>query len=84
MEGSPRTRHVSHQRANPNDFLFLKEENPDDPTPLFSEEIMNARISRKFKMPTIKTYDGMGDPVNHVRTFSNALLLHPMNDAIKC
>ncbi|KAL8102846.1 hypothetical protein AgCh_027390 [Apium graveolens] len=35
-------------------------------------------------MPTIKAYDGTGDPANHVRTFSNALLLQPVNDAIKC
>ncbi|KAK1377439.1 hypothetical protein POM88_024183 [Heracleum sosnowskyi] len=45
---------------------------------------MKANISRKFKMPTIKAYDGTGDPANHVRTFSNALLLHPTNDAVKC
>ncbi|KAL8148167.1 hypothetical protein AgCh_005499 [Apium graveolens] len=57
---------------------------PDDPTPPFTEEIMNAHISRKFKMPIIKAYDGTGDPANHVRIFSNALLLQPVNDAIKC
>ena len=45
---------------------------------------MAARISRKFKLPTIKPYDGMGDPANHVRTFMNALLLQPVTEAIKC
>ncbi|XP_074346865.1 uncharacterized protein LOC141685672 [Apium graveolens] len=45
---------------------------------------MNVRISRKFNMPTIKAYDGIGDPANHVRMFSNALLLQTVNDAIKC
>ena len=35
-------------------------------------------------MPTIKAYDGTGDPANHVRTFSNALSLQPVNDTIKC
>ena len=35
-------------------------------------------------MPTIKAYDGTGDPANHVRTFSNALLLQPADDAVKC
>ncbi|XP_074374749.1 uncharacterized protein LOC141715169 [Apium graveolens] len=35
-------------------------------------------------MPTIKSYDGTRDPANHVRTFSNALLLQPVNNAIKC
>ncbi|KAL8134898.1 hypothetical protein AgCh_009781 [Apium graveolens] len=69
-------------RADPSDLLPLGDH--DDPTPPFTEEIMNAHISRKFKMPTIKAYDGTGDPANHVRTFSNALLLQPVNDAIKC
>ncbi|XP_074374251.1 uncharacterized protein LOC141714642 [Apium graveolens] len=45
---------------------------------------MNSHISRKFKMPTIKAYDGIGNPDNHSRTFPNYLLLHPVNDAIKC
>ena len=35
-------------------------------------------------MPSIKAYDGTGDPANHVRTFSNALLLHTASDALKC
>ncbi|XP_074327752.1 uncharacterized protein LOC141665665 [Apium graveolens] len=35
-------------------------------------------------MPTIKAYDGIDDPANHVMTFSNALLLQPMNDIVKC
>ncbi|XP_074336267.1 uncharacterized protein LOC141673422 [Apium graveolens] len=35
-------------------------------------------------MPTIKAYNGTENPDNHVKTFSNALLLHPVNDTIKC
>ncbi|XP_074342347.1 uncharacterized protein LOC141679873 [Apium graveolens] len=35
-------------------------------------------------MPIIKSYDGIGDPANHVMTFSNALLLQPVNDVVKC
>ena len=83
LDETPRRR-TEVPRADPIDLLPLKEGDPDDPTPPFTEEIMNARISRKFKMPMIKTYDGAGDPANHVRTFSNALLLQPVNDAIKC
>ncbi|KAL8103834.1 hypothetical protein AgCh_028144 [Apium graveolens] len=78
----PIPRRVVVTRADPSDLLPL--EDPDDPTPPFTEEIMNAHISRKFKMPIIKAYDGTGDPANHVRTFSNALLLQPVNDTIKC
>ncbi|XP_074377961.1 uncharacterized protein LOC141719476 [Apium graveolens] len=63
-------------RGNPFELLPLGD--PDDPTPPFTAEIMNTHITRKFKMPTIKGYDGMGDPANHIRTFSK-----PVNDMIK-
>ncbi|KAL8116987.1 hypothetical protein AgCh_023241 [Apium graveolens] len=79
-KSSPNHRPVP--RADPNNLLPLGD--PDDPILPFTEEIMNAHISRKFKMPTIKAYDDTGDPTNHARTFSNALLLQPVNDAIKC
>ncbi|KAK1369417.1 hypothetical protein POM88_035509 [Heracleum sosnowskyi] len=78
----PRSRRVETPRGDPTVLLPLGD--PDDPTPPFTQEIMKATISRKFKMPTIKAYDGTGDPANHVRTFSNALLLQPANDAAKC
>lgn len=35
-------------------------------------------------MPTIKVYDRTDDQENHASTFSNALLLNPLNDAFKC
>ena len=34
-------------------------------------------------MPTLKSYDGTGDPANRIRTFSNAILLQPISDAVK-
>lgn len=49
---------------------------PNYTTPSFMDEIMNAPISRKFKMLIIKVYDGIGNIVNHVRSFSNELLLN--------
>lgn len=45
---------------------------------------MGARISRKFNLPTIKACDGMGDPVNQVRTLMIALLLQLVIETIKC
>ncbi|KAL8146473.1 hypothetical protein AgCh_004271 [Apium graveolens] len=81
LDGLVRRRAVV-PRTDPSNLLPLGD--PDDPTPPFTEEIMNAHISRKFKMPTIKAYAGTGDPAIHVRTFSNAPLLQPVNDAIKC
>lgn len=77
----PRRRRAEIPRADSNDLLPLGE--PDDPTPPFTEEIMNTHILRKFKMLTIKAYDWTGDPENHVTKFSNALLLQSVNGAIK-
>ena len=64
---------ATQTRADPDSLLPLGD--PDNPTPPFTQNIMRAHILRKFKMPTIKAYDGTGDPANHVRTFSNAMLL---------
>lgn len=72
-ENTLKRRVIENLRVDPNDLLPLGE--PDNPTPPFAETIMNARISKKFEMPTIKSYDGTGDPANHVRTFSNPFLL---------
>ncbi|KAK1370584.1 hypothetical protein POM88_036676 [Heracleum sosnowskyi] len=77
-----RTKRAEGPRGDPNVLLPLGD--PDDHTPPFTQDIMKANISMKFKMPTIKAYDGTGYPANHVITFSNALLLQPTNDAVKC
>ncbi|KAK1378310.1 hypothetical protein POM88_025054 [Heracleum sosnowskyi] len=77
-----RTKRAEAPRGDPSILLPLGD--PDDPTPPFTQDIMKMAISRKFKMPSIKAYDGTGDPANHVRTFFNALLLQPTNDAVKC
>ena len=69
-------------RDNPIVLLHLGD--PHDPTPPFTEDIMNANISRRFKMPSIKTYEGIGNQTNHIRTFFNALLMQPVSNAIKC
>ncbi|KAK1386147.1 hypothetical protein POM88_023882 [Heracleum sosnowskyi] len=76
-----RTKRAEAPKGDPTVLLPLGD--LDDSTPPFSQDIMKANISRKFKMPPIKAYDGTGDPANHVRTFSTALLLQPTNDAVK-
>lgn len=45
---------------------------------------MNTNIFLKFKMPTMKAYDVTSDPANHVKIFSNASLIQPVNDVVKC
>ena len=37
--------------------------------PPFTDDIMEVEIPKKFKMPTMTTYDGSKDPLEHVDTF---------------
>ena len=83
LDGTPREG-VGHLSPRDDPIVLLPLGDPDDPTPPFTEGIMRANISRRFKMSVIKTYEGIGDPANHIRTFSNALLLQPVSDALKC
>ena len=80
----PRSRPENPQHSGMNRIHLLAAGDLDNPIAPFTEEIMAARISKKFKLPTIKDYDGTGDPANHGRTFMNALLLQPVTEAIKC
>lgn len=45
-------RRVETLRADPNDLLHLGD--PDVPTPSFTEEIMNAHISKNLSMPILR------------------------------
>ena len=58
----PQPRDENPQRSGMNRIHLLPAGDPDNPIPPFTEEIMAARITRKFKLPTIKAYDGTGDP----------------------
>ncbi|XP_063942645.1 uncharacterized protein LOC135150313 [Daucus carota subsp. sativus] len=80
----PEPRDENPRQTVMNQIHLLPAGDPDNPVPPFTQEIMGARISQKLKLPTIKAYDGTGDPANHVRTFMNALLLQPVTEAIKC
>ena len=58
----PQPRDENPQSSGMNKIHLLLGGDPDNPIPPFTEEIMAARISRKFKLPTIKAYDGTGYP----------------------
>lgn len=55
LESAPRRREPP--RADPSKLMALGD--PYNPTPPVLYEIMSAHITMKFKMPTIKTYDGV-------------------------
>ena len=74
----PQPRVDTPEKIGINRIHLLPTGDLDNPIPPFTKNIMAATISRNFKLHTIKTYDGKGDPANHVRTFMNALLLQPI------
>ncbi|KAL2480169.1 Retrotrans gag domain-containing protein [Abeliophyllum distichum] len=49
----------------------------------FTEEVMNVSLPQKFKEPAGE-FDGMTDPIDHIRTFQDRVRLHGWPDAIAC
>ncbi|XP_042441485.1 uncharacterized protein LOC122026845 [Zingiber officinale] len=58
-------------------------EDPDEKVP-FSVRILNERLPKGYRAPSIGEYDGSKDPEDHLRKFKNAALLHQYSDAVKC
>ena len=81
---TPRARAEIPKKWGLNRIHLLHVGDPTNPISPFTEEIMVARISRKFKLITNKAHDKTGDPANHVRPFMNSLLLQPVTEVMKC
>ena len=67
----PEPRDKNPRQTSMNKIHLLPAGDPDNPVPPFTQEIMGARISRKFKLPTIKAYDGTGDDYVHVTDYDS-------------
>ena len=50
----------------------------------FSDEIMAAPFPSDFKMPNIATYDGRGDPINHVDGFKTWMNFVGVSELARC
>lgn len=50
----------------------------------FIEDILEASMPHKFKMPHIKTYQGNSDLHKHLESYSMVMQLHRVLDAILC
>ncbi|XP_059663781.1 uncharacterized protein LOC132309494 [Cornus florida] len=50
----------------------------------FSPSVMKCPLPRKFRMPTIESFDGTKDPFDHLETFQALMHLHAMPDEIMC
>ncbi|XP_059639298.1 uncharacterized protein LOC132281621 [Cornus florida] len=50
----------------------------------FSSLVMKCPLLSKFRMPSIKSFDGTKDPIDHLETFQALMHLHVMPDEIMC
>lgn len=49
-----------------------------------TDEIMDAELPSKFKVPTIQHYDGKNDPLEHLDTYHPWMELHGIRNVIRC
>ncbi|KAJ0984602.1 hypothetical protein J5N97_002958 [Dioscorea zingiberensis] len=50
----------------------------------FIPEILEAPLPTEFRMPSIETYNGTSDPVDHLESFKAMMLLYGSPDGIMC
>ena len=50
----------------------------------FVASIRDKPLPAKFKMPTIDSFDGTTDPVDHLETYRTLMVLHAFPDEIMC
>lgn len=56
-------------------------QNTDSP---FTPEVMREPLPQKFKMPHIDTFIGSTDPLDHLETYKNLMMLQAVPDEIMC
>nr|XP_027123991.1 uncharacterized protein LOC113740648 [Coffea arabica] len=52
--------------------------------PPFMDDINEERLPPNFKLPSIQSYDGRGDPENHIHAFISAFRLYCIPDPVIC
>ncbi|KAK3019470.1 hypothetical protein RJ639_005154 [Escallonia herrerae] len=50
----------------------------------FTEEVDHFPTPQSFKMPPCESYDGTGDPIEHLARFASGMNLHLVPDQIMC
>ena len=50
----------------------------------FVSKILETEIPTKFKLPPPPVFDGMGNPVIHITSYRNKMILQNVNDALLC
>nr|XP_027082689.1 uncharacterized protein LOC113705025 [Coffea arabica] len=52
--------------------------------PPFTDDINEERLPPNFKLPSIQSYDGRGDPEDHIHAFISAFRLYCIPDPVIC
>ena len=50
----------------------------------FTAEVLRYPLPAKFRMPQVKVFDGVKDPVDHLNTYKNQMELHGYQDPVRC
>jgi hypothetical protein len=53
-------------------------------TPLCANQVTNPRFSNNSEFPPIKSYDGIGDPANHIENFQTHPSFYNLPDEVAC
>jgi hypothetical protein len=52
--------------------------------PFCVDQVTTPHFSNNSEFPLIKSYDGRGDPVNHIKNFQNHPSLYNLPDEVAC
>ena len=50
----------------------------------FTAEVLHFPLPAKFRMPQVKAFDDIKDPVDHLNTYKNQMELHGYQDPMRC
>jgi hypothetical protein len=51
-------------------------------TPLCADQVITPRLSDNFEFPSVKSYDGRGDPANHIENFKTHPSFYNLSDEV--
>ena len=55
-----------------------------DSKSLFAQHIQTCPVPERFKLPTLESYDGTTNPINHWQQYSNIMSLQNAPDGLMC